>query len=417
MSSNIENKQVFTLSDVARSVQKTISTRYARTYWIKAEMNKLNHYSYSGHAYPELVEKREGKIVAEMRGTLWRSTYERINAEFIKYLDEPLKDGITLVFEASITYHPMYGVGLNIVDIDVNYVLGKLEKEKKESIAKLKKEGFFYKNKQLDFPLLPKRIAVISVETSKGLSDFYKIIQNNPWQYQIECTLFPSLLQGDNSIPAIINQLNNIRGSIEEFDVVTIIRGGGGEVGLSSYNNYQLSKSIAEFPIPILTGIGHATNETVSEMVAYRNAITPSNLAEFILQYFHGFSNALQIAEQKIAYQVEKQFLAEKQKLSHNLHTILWKGNSLIEKTRQTIQYNKQQIHAGSQRILHKEKQLLNQNKTIIRLADPIQILNKGFALIWHDGVIITNIDALKEGDVIMNQLKDGELYSKIVKK
>src|SRR5699024_8910775 len=140
MPENIEDKQVFTLLEVTRSVQRTIAKRYARTYWIKAEMNKLNYYTHSGHAYPELVEKKEGKIVAEMRGTLWNSTYKRINAEFIKYLGEPLKDGISLVFEASITYHPMYGVGLNIVDIDVSFVLGELEKEKKESIAKLKKE-------------------------------------------------------------------------------------------------------------------------------------------------------------------------------------------------------------------------------------------------------------------------------------
>lgn len=416
MSKNIEDKQVFSLLEVSRSVQKTIAKRYARTYWIKAEMNKLNHYTHSGHAYPELVEKKDGKIVAEMRGTLWSSTYRRINAEFIKYLGEPLKDGVSLIFEASITYHPMYGMGLNIIDIDVNYALGELEKEKKESIARLKKEGVFNKNKQLPFPLLPKRVAIISVETSKGLSDFYKIIQNNPWNYHLECTLFPSLLQGDKSIASITNQLVAIRTEIENFDIVTIIRGGGGEVGLSSYNNYQLARAVADFPIPVLTGIGHATNETVCEMVAYKNAITPSNLAEFILQYFHQFANVLHTAERQIAYQIERQFAIEKQKISHCLNHINWQGQSLIQQARQTIENTKSQISFGSNRMLQDAYRDIENPKMILRLADPVHILNKGFAILWQDGKIVTHSRQLKEGDEIINQLQDGKVYSKVLK-
>lgn len=416
MPENIEDKQVFSLLEVTRSVQRTIAKRYARTYWIKAEMNKLNHYTHSGHAYPELVEKKDGKIVAEMRGTLWRSTYNRINAEFIKYLGEPLKDGISLVFEASITYHPMYGMGLSISNIDVSYVLGELEKEKKESIAKLRKEGLFDKNRQLSFPLLPKRIAIISVETSKGLSDFYKIIENNSWGYKMECTLYPALLQGDKSIPSILNQLANIRNNLADFDVVTIIRGGGGEVGLSSYNNYHLARAVAQFPIPVLTGIGHATNETVCEMVAYRNAITPSNLAEFLLQRFHEFATVLHTAEQKIANRVERQFSIEKQKISHSVNVINWRSHNLIERAKQILENNKLQVTAGSKRIIEEQQRTLENNKRTLKLADPITILNKGFALVWHDGKIVTSKTQLKEGDVIRNQLRDGEVESKVLK-
>lgn len=416
MSETIEDKQVFSLLEVTRSVQRTIAKRYARTYWIKAEMNKLNHYTHSGHAYPDLVEKKDGKIVAEMRGTIWRSTYQRINAEFVKYLGEPIKDGISLVFEASITYHPMYGMGLNIVDIDVSYVLGELEKEKKESIAKLKKEGLFDKNKQVPFPLLPKRIAIISVETSKGLSDFYKIIENNPWGYKLECTLYPALLQGDKSIPSILNQLANIRDHMEEYDVVTIIRGGGGEVGLSSYNNYHLAKAVAQFPLPVLTGIGHATNETVCEMVAYRNAITPSNLAEFLLQYFHDFANILRTAEQQIAYRVERKFSVEREKISYNINTINWRSQNLIQRAKQIIENNKIQVTAGSNRILEEQRRHIANNKMILKLADPVTILNKGFAMVWHNGKIVTSSTQLKEGDTIVNQLRDGEVQSKVLK-
>src|SRR5690606_8054132 len=179
----IDNKTIFSLLEVTRSIQKTLADRYKSLYWVKAEMNKLNHYRHSGHCYPELVEKKNGKIVAEMRSVLWKSDYDRINQQFLKLLDEPLRDGITILFQAGISYDPLHGLSLRIVDIDPTFVLGELEKEKKESIKRLHAEGIFDANKRLPFPTLPKRLAIISVETSKGLSDFYKIIRNNPWHY------------------------------------------------------------------------------------------------------------------------------------------------------------------------------------------------------------------------------------------
>src|SRR5690606_37029713 len=133
----IDNKTIFTLSEVARSIQKTIADRYKSLYWIKAEMNKLNHYTHSGHCYPELVEKKEGKVISEMRSILWKTDYQRINQHFIKILREPLREGITILFQAGISYDPMYGLSLKIVDIDPTFVLGELEKEKRESILRL----------------------------------------------------------------------------------------------------------------------------------------------------------------------------------------------------------------------------------------------------------------------------------------
>src|SRR5690606_10620998 len=171
---------------------------------------------------------------------------------------------------------------------------------KQASISRLKQEDLFYANKRLPFPVLPKRLAIISVETSKGYSDFLKILNGNPWGYRFEQTLFPALLQGDKSIQSIINQLANIASCVEAYDVVAIIRGGGGDVGLSSYNHYLLASAIARFPIPVLTGIGHSTNETVSEMVAYQNAITPSELADFLIQRFHQFAVPLAHAQETI---------------------------------------------------------------------------------------------------------------------
>lgn len=310
MSEFFKERRIFNLFEVTKSIQKALNDRYGSTYWIKAEMNKLNFYKHSGHCYPELVEKKDGKVIAQIRSHLWKKDFDRINLNFLKTLNEPLKDGIKILFEAKITFDSVHGLSIWILDIDPSFTLGDLEKEKQESIQRLKVEGLFDRNKKLQFPLLPQRIAVISVETSKGYADFLRVIDHNPFKYRFFHYLFPSLLQGDKAAHSIIKQLRRIESIKHHFDIVVIIRGGGGDIGLSCYNDYNLSKEIAEFPLPVLTGIGHATNETVSEMIAFANAITPTKLAEFLIQKFHDFANPVQKAQETISSR-SKQFLLD----------------------------------------------------------------------------------------------------------
>ena len=413
----MDNKTVFTLLEVSRSIQKTIAERYKSLYWIKAEMNKLNHYSHSGHCYPELLEKKEGKVVAEMRSILWKMDYQRINRQFMEVLGEPLREGITMLFQAGISYDPLYGFSLKIVDIDPTFVLGELEKEKRESIKKLTEEGIFDANKRLPFPLIPKRLAIISVETSKGLSDFFKIINGNPWGYKIECTLFPALLQGDKSISSIIKQLEVIANKLEDFDAVAIIRGGGGDVGLSSYNNYFLSKAIAIFPIPVLTGIGHSTNETVSEMVAYKNAITPSELADFLLQKFHNFAIPVDNALERMLRAVRRSFEEENLKLKHIVSSISWNSKTLLLKDKaelnglqaHLIRFSRQNIKENQAQLQHLERML--------GIVNPIHILKRGFSIVRIDGKSVHKLDQVEIGSELEIQLEDGKIISKVIKK
>ncbi|MCC6257107.1 MAG: exodeoxyribonuclease VII large subunit [Chitinophagaceae bacterium] len=317
MPEEISGKTVFSLYEVAQGIRATLAKAYPNSYWIKAELNKLNYYPHSGHCYPELVEKRDNKITAQMRSNLWREDYRRINAAFIQLINEPLKDGIKILLQAKIEFHPEYGLALHILDIDPGYTLGDLEREKQESIKRLKEEGLFTRNQELRMPLLPQRIAIISVESSNGFADFMKVMENatTTWGYSFFHLLFPSLLQGDKAVDSILQQLNQIKKVAKHFDVVAIIRGGGGDIGLSCYNNYKLAKQIALFPIPVITGIGHATNQTVSEMVAFENAITPTKLAEFIIQRFHNFSIPVQKAEEKIIDKSKRILEEERAKL------------------------------------------------------------------------------------------------------
>jgi exodeoxyribonuclease VII large subunit len=305
-------KEIFTLKQVANSIQKTLQERYNRTYWVKAEMHKLN-YTMKGHCYPELVYKENDIIVAEMRGQIWKSNFERIMDTFSKEVKEPIQDGMLLLFEVKIVYHPVYGLSLDIIDIDPSFTLGELHKEREETIKRLEKEGLFYKNHQVSFPLLPQRIAVISVESSKGLSDFYSVTKSNPWGYAFFFMLFQAQLNGDGAVNSIIAQLKRIEKVKTHFDAVVIVRGGGGEIGLSCYNNYELSKAIATFSLPILTGIGHSTNVTVAELVAHRSAITPTELGEFLIQQFHNFSVPIKDAIKTIKNKAQATFRFSKE--------------------------------------------------------------------------------------------------------
>lgn len=436
MPEKLAEKTVFSLAEVARSIQKTIAERYRSTYWIKAEMNKLNHYSHSGHCYPELVEKKDGKIIAEMRSILWGGDYRRINQRFLEITKEPLKNGITMLFQAAITYDPMYGLSLRILDIDPAYALGELEREKRESIERLKQEGLFLANKQLNLPAIPKRLAIISVETSKGYADFLKIINGNPWGYRFEQTLFPALLQGDKSISSIINQLVRIAERHQEYDVVAIIRGGGGDVGLSSYNNYVLASAIARFPIPVLTGIGHSTNETVSEMVAYQNAITPSELADFLIQRFHNFAVPLAHAQAAIVQQTTQLLHAQTAALNDLIRYFRVAGTHLISQQQRALEHHAIRLdRAVGNRLRQEGKALWYPQQTLktaalaamrlmrtdlagaeraVHLLDPQRVLNRGYSITRLNGQVIKDASTLKSGDVLQTLFASGSVASTV---
>ncbi len=381
MPESVENKTVFSLLEVLKSIQKTVNDRYKSSFWVKAEMNKLNYYSKSGHCYPDLVEKQQGRILAQMRATLWSTDYSQINQNFLKVLNEPLKDGIKILFLARISFDTTHGLSLQILDIDPSYTFGDLEKEKQETISKLINEGMFNQNRSVVFPMLPQRIAIISVESSKGYKDFKGKIDDNHWHYQFFHMLFPSVLQGEKIIESIAAQLRRINKVKHHFDVVAIIRGGGGDLGLSSYNDYQLAKEITLFPIPVLTGIGHITNETVVEMVSYKNLITPTDLADFLLQKFHNFSVPLLNAQTKIIERSQRILLDEKQWLKSEVKLFRSVTGNILTHNRNNLKENVRWLFQQSHFIFrdHKNNLLLTKEKIMkgvstLSTAEKLQI-------------------------------------------
>lgn len=403
-----EEKQIFTLKQVALSIQKVISERYSRLYWVQAEMHKLN-YTNKGHCYPELVQKEDGKIVAEMRGTIWKAQFDKISKSFSEVVKEPLKDGMSLLFLVKISFHPLYGMGLEVVDIDPTFALGELQKEREETLKRLTKEGFLNANQRLHFPLLPQRIAVISVESSKGLSDFYSVVQNNQWNYAFFFMLFTAQLNGDLAIDSIQNQLRKIEKVKHHFDAVAIIRGGGGEIGLSCYNNYELSKAIATFPLPVLTGIGHSTNITVSEMVAFRNAITPTELGEFLIQCFHNFSVPVKDAQKSLKLEVNQFMQDQKIELANELRIF---KNVSIQRLFQTNQILNSTTKDLS---LHSRFRFNNERKVLDSSADQLKSHVRSKKNFENQRINQLKLDLLKHVklhiNVHQNQVRDTQTF------
>jgi len=407
-------KKIFSLSQVAASVKRTIAERYTSAFWVKAEINKLNHYPHSGHCYPDLVEKIEGKVVAEMRSVLWRGDFQQINQRFLNTLQEPLKDGISVLMLVSISFDAVYGISLRIIDIDPSFSLGELTREKQETITLLKKEQIFDTNRKLVFPLLPKRLAIISVETSKGLADFLKIIEHNQWGYKFEHRLFPALLQGDKAAASILTQLKTVGKDHKSFDAVALIRGGGGDIGLTCYNNYDLAKELALFPLPVLTGIGHATNETVSEMVAYRNAITPSELADFLIQRFHEFAVPIIEAEDFLKLKLKPYFLERDRDIYQVTRQFQLASQNLLRTQATHITMVQNSLKMLAKQNLQTERSTLNSIEQQINLLHPINVLKRGFSISYQNGRLIKKLDDVDIKEEMTTQFFDGEVISSI---
>jgi exodeoxyribonuclease VII large subunit len=456
----MSEKQIFTLHQVVKSIKKTLEDRYTQTYWVKAEMHKLNRYP-SGHAFPELVQKEGDKILAQLTGTIWKQNLDRINSQFINVVKEPLKEGTTLLFLAKITFNEMYGLSLQILDIDPSFSLGELQRQRDETLKRLLKQGLLNLNQNLEFPLLPKRIAIISADSSKGLSDFMQVLEGNSNNYNFITHLFPAYLQGDVAVQSIINALEKINKFKSYFDVVVIVRGGGAEVGMTCYNHYDLCKAIAEFPLPILTGIGHSTNLNVAEMIAHRNEITPSKLAEFLIQTFREFDQEIKDSQRLIVDYSKKVLVQINQSFDSQLRLFKQVASSYTKRVRQEIESEQQQLtrstkvylkhhkdqlnyfqnefgHAAKRcltlnhnqlsqltillkprvyRILEKNTKDVEQLEKTARILSPENVLKRGYSITFFNGKTVSSTNLPTHNEEIETITADHVLKSKVVEK
>jgi len=287
------------LVELNKLIQKTLKNNLETSYWVVAEIGQLS-VNQKGHCYLELVENQNKRIVSKIKATIWSYTYSNLSTWFQGITGQPLAEGLKILANVKISYHELYGLSLNIQDIDATYTIGEREKQRQEIINKLLADGVMEMNKEQALPLVPQNIAIISSPTAAGYEDFSQYLNENSANYHIETTLFDAMMQGADAPAAIINALQKINRT-SNIDLVVIIRGGGSQLDLECFDDYDLCSHIAQFPLPVISGIGHERDETIADLVAHTRLKTPTAVAEFIVQGIFSYETKINDAVSKIS--------------------------------------------------------------------------------------------------------------------
>jgi exodeoxyribonuclease VII large subunit len=289
------------LSELNNLIRDVLLDAFPETVWVVAEISEIKE-NRNGHCYLELIEKDEvtDEITARTRATIWSYSYRMLKPYFETTTGEKLNAGLKILVQASVEFHPAFGLSLNIKDIDPTYTLGDMARRRNEIINRLKDEGIIDMNKELPLPEVPQKIAVISSETAAGYLDFAHQLANNTYGFKFYPKLFPAAMQGTEAVPSIIRALERIFLYDDFFDAVVIIRGGGAQADLSCFDSYELALNIAQFPLPVLTGIGHEKDDTIADLVAHTRLKTPTAVAEFLISGVLRFAEKLAGFEETI---------------------------------------------------------------------------------------------------------------------
>ncbi|MBR0331558.1 MAG: exodeoxyribonuclease VII large subunit, partial [Alistipes sp.] len=279
----MSSRKTITLSQLQRQVKQTLTEQFALPVWVSAEISELK-VNYAGHCYLELIEKGEEDAVpkAQARATIWRNRYPHVSSYFEAETGQPLTAGIRILAQVLVSYHELYGFSLQINDIDPAFTLGEMERQKNATIRRLQEEGVWEMNRQVELPAVVQRLAVVSSAKAAGFQDFINELKKS--RYAFHTTLFEAVMQGLSAEESIIDALGRVADRMEQFDAVVIVRGGGSQSDLSCFNAYRLSTHVAQFPLPVLTGIGHDKDQSVVDMVAASPHKTPTAVAAWLVE-------------------------------------------------------------------------------------------------------------------------------------
>ncbi len=454
--------KTYSLLDLTEEIKESLSVSFPETLWVKGEINEIRE-NISGHCYIELVEKDvdTDNIVAKARANIWAYTFRMLKPYFEVSTGQQLSAGISVLLSVTVEFHSVYGLSLNVRDIDPAYTLGDMEKKRLETIKKLEEDGIIDMNCKLTLPYVPKRIAVVSSSAAAGYQDFVHQLENNPRGFRFSITLFQSLMQGSKADESIVGALENIFEQQQKYDIVVIIRGGGATSDLLSYNSYYLASHIAQFPLPVLTGIGHERDVTVADMVACRSFKTPTAVSAFLVELFTSLDDRLSEMSKGIYDGVLLTVNNEKIRLKNSgdrLRTLLKfvsekagretaalaeriqdAGRYFIKNNRQGYLYlttnfshivRNCYIRPGRVRLANLNDSLSKAVESCLRreddrlgimekstmMADPENMLERGYSLVIQNNRVVKSVKSIKISDYMETKLRDGRICSKVVK-
>ncbi|PIF02586.1 MAG: exodeoxyribonuclease VII large subunit [Paludibacter sp.] len=401
-----------TLSQLNSQVKEVIKANFTRLIWVRAEISEFTERN--GHAYFELIEKdgTTDKIIAKSRVTCWRSVFGMIKPYFESTTGESLRAGLEVLVAVSVEFSELYGMSLNMQNIDPSFTLGNLAVRRLEIIQQLKADGIFNMNKEVEFPLIPRRLAIVSSEKAAGYGDFCHQLENNHNGFSFYKKLFPAIVQGEKAEQSIISALDKIYGYSDAFDVVLILRGGGAVTDLACFDSYQLAMNVAQFPIPVLTGIGHQRDTSVVDLVAHRSLKTPTAVADFLLGKMQDNSEQLDYFSHTI-----QQILRNKLETKNNeLRILKNRVESAFNKNIVTKNYVLKELR---NRLIYSVRHLFKQENNKLQLWEykiesnsPQKMLERGVSITYVNGKKIESVKNIRKGDKVKTYLKDGNFES-----
>ncbi len=407
---------------------------FPNTYWVQAEVSSCSCRNAAGHCYLELIEKdrKSDAIKAKAKANIWRNTWNALRVRFELQTGAPLSVGQKILVEVQVDFHEVYGMSLNVVDIDPSYTLGDWALRRKEILQQLAKDGVLELNKELDWPVLPQRIAIVSSQGAAGYGDFMHQLYHSPFAFYTK--LFPALVQGERAAQSIIAALEAVAAHVEQFDVVVIIRGGGAVTDLSCFDDYELASAVAQFPLPILAGIGHERDCSVVDEVAHLSVKTPTAAAEYLVgclqEQISQVEEAAEALKQRIVILSEREnnriqqdtlrlhnlmkglchredmkMQRQLSRLQQACSKVLWNGNRMLLESYSLLRHLTDTILTGS---MHR----LELAEKEIQSFSPELQLRRGYSLTTVNGKVLRDASAVQPGTHIETHLSKGILKS-----
>lgn len=378
----------YSLKELCDWIQEIVENDLPNRYWVCAEIASM---SVRGHCYMELVEKAEnGILAAKVRATCWNNVHHLLSAYFVQETGQSLHVGLQVMLEVSVEFHAVYGLSLNVWNIDPTYTLGDLAKQRQATIQQLTEDGVMDLQKALQIPSLPRRVAVISSADAAGYGDFCDQLKHNRFGFKFHVQLYPAVVQGDNAARSVVQALNSIAALEEEWDVVVIIRGGGATTDMTCFDDYNLASHCAQFPLPIIAGIGHTRDVSVVDMVVHTSVKTPTAAAEWLIecvaQQVERVSNwmlRLQRAAQNAVYREQNHLSLYEQRIINAVH-----GKALSERGKLDFWLKTIELHS------------------------PERIFKMGYSLTTVNGKLVRHQREVNQGDILETHLHDGVIQS-----
>lgn len=402
-----------TLFELNEYLRRILALNLPEALWIRCEIAQINEAR--GHCFLELVQKSESEenIVAQASAVIWQNNLRQLRRKIGVTLDSLLQDGMEVLLKVKVDFNERYGLKLIIEDIDPAYTLGKLELKRRQTIEQLRAQGLVEKQKILSLPLVLQRIAIISSERAAGYQDFLQHLQQNIYGYTFQLQFFQSAMQGDLVETEMLRQLNTIAKAKENFDAVVIIRGGGARLDLNAFDNFNLGKAIANFEIPVFTGIGHDIDETVLDLVAYTSLKTPTAVADFLIAHNLQFENILLGLGTALKSQTLQKINNQTLVINNFAKNIHFNTQRELTRKNQMLNFIETTIPRLSNHRLQFAKQNLDSLEKMTALLSVESTLQRGFAIVAKNGKIVRSKQEVKRGDLLTTRLNDGEFTSK----